>query len=83
MSVAVERKLDRTQVEKVRAALNAKGIVLDGDTGVFRKNVGIGDVAGSYRYDGTVLRIEVTKKPMLVGWNSIQDQINKGIDEAA
>lgn len=82
MSVAVDRQLTRDQVEKVRAKLAQQGIVLSGDAGTFSRSLGIGTVAGQFSYSRDILRIEVAQKPLVVGWGTIQSEINKGIDEA-
>jgi len=82
VSVTVDRQLTREQVEKVRAKLAQQGINLTGDAGTFSRSIGLGTVAGTFSYSRDILRIEVTKKPLVVGWGTIQSEINKGIDAA-
>ena len=77
MSIRIERKLTREQVEKVRAALAAEKINLVGDAGSFKDKIG-----GTFSYDGTTLTIDVTDKPMLAKWAWVQDRVEKELTEA-
>lgn len=77
MSIRIERKLTREQVEKVRSALAAGGVKLVGDSGPFKDKI-----AGTFNYDGETLAINVDKKPMIATWGMVQERVEKELDGA-
>jgi len=63
------------------AIKGAKGH-LEGDTssGTFNVPVGIGDIEGKYTIAGSVIKIEIVKKPLLVSNKAIEKKLRSYLE---
>jgi len=83
VKIPKEKPRQKAMLEKAKREGKKEGITVTGDLdeGTFTGGGMLGKIEGTYKVSGTNLKVEVTKKPFMLGERMLQKVISEFFEE--